>query len=208
MPSGRDRPLYNTDPPSCNSSALTSRRAFALLVPEPTFSERSLQWLLFATRHFCRFGPFLTSTAPSAGGITPFLQNCRLTVMIYRLYSDSHTTSQNSNTMKFFRFCYNGSEYFSGIFRKVYHFAKSAGTRCGATASNLRFSKSAFLKCHIDKTKRLGYTGIRSFLECFRKVIYFAKIFVPFSDTKKDAERRPFYVIPLRNPIPSTALRL
>ena len=80
MPSGRDRPLSNTDPPSCNSSALTSRRAFALLVPEPTFSERLLQWLLFATRHFCRFGPFLTSTAPSAGGITPFLQNCRLTV--------------------------------------------------------------------------------------------------------------------------------
>ena len=95
MPSGRDRPLSNTDPPSCNSSALTSRRAFALLVPEPTFSERSLQWLLFATRHFCRFGPFLTSTAPSAGGITPFLQNCRLAVMIYRLYSGSHTTSQD-----------------------------------------------------------------------------------------------------------------
>ena len=95
MPSGRDRPLYNTDPPSCNSSALTSRRTFVLLVPEPTFSERSLQWLLFATRHFCRLSPFLTSTAPSAGGITPFLQNCRLTVMIYRLYSDSHTTSQD-----------------------------------------------------------------------------------------------------------------
>ena len=95
MPSGRDRPLSNTDPPSCNSSALTSRRPFVLLVPEPTFSERSLQWLLFATRHFCRFGPFLTSTAPSAGGITPFLQNCRLAVMIYRLYSGSHTTSQD-----------------------------------------------------------------------------------------------------------------
>lgn len=95
MPSGRDRPLSNTDPPSCNSSALTSRRPFVLLVPEPTFSERSLQWLLFATRHFCRFGPFLTSTAPSAGGITPFLQNCRLTVTMYRLYSDSHTTSQD-----------------------------------------------------------------------------------------------------------------
>lgn len=93
MPSGRDRPLSNTDPPSCNSSALTSRRTFVLLVPEPTFSERSLQWLLFATRHFCRFGSFLTSTAPSAGGITPFLQNCHLTIS--RLYSDSHTTSQD-----------------------------------------------------------------------------------------------------------------
>ena len=95
MPSGRERPLYNTDPPSCNSSALTSRRTFVLLVPEPTFSERSLQWLLFATRCHHRFGSFLTSTAPSAGGITPFLQNCRLTVTMYRLYSDSHTTSQD-----------------------------------------------------------------------------------------------------------------
>ena len=104
MPSGRERPLSNTDPPSCNSSALTSRRTFVLLVPEPTFSERSLQWLLFATRHFCRFGSFLTSTAPSAGGITPFLQNCHLTIS--RLYSDSHTTSQDllfTFQMKFFR---------------------------------------------------------------------------------------------------------
>ena len=95
MPSGRDRPLSNTDPLSCNSSALTSRRTFVLLVPEPTFSERSLQWLLFATRCHHRFGSFLTSTAPSAGGITPFLQNCPLAITIYRLYSNSHTTSQD-----------------------------------------------------------------------------------------------------------------
>ena len=174
MPSGRDRPLYNTDPPSCNSSALTSRRAFALLVPEPTFSERSLQWLLFATRHFCRFGPFLTSTAPSAGGITPFLQNCRLTVMIYRLYSDSHTTSQD---LLF--------SFWPRFFRKVTYFAKNDESRCGATAFTSNISKRGFLKCHIDKSKKLGYTGIRSFLRPFRKVCYFAKFFYHFLDRKR-----------------------
>ena len=168
MPSGRDRPLSNTDPPSCNSSALTSRRTFALLVPEPTFSERSLQWLLFATRCRHRFGPFLTSTAPSAGGITPFLQNCPLTMP--RLYGDSHTTSQD---LLF--------SFWPRFFRKVYHFAKTAERRCGTTASNLLFSKSAFLKCRIDKSKKLEYTVVRSFSRSFRKVIYFAKNFLTFS---------------------------
>jgi len=169
MPSGRDRPLSNTDPPSCNSSALTSRRAFALLVPEPTFSERSLQWLLFATRHFCRFGPFLTSTAPSAGGITPFLQNCRLTVMIYRLYSDSHTTSQD---LLF--------SFWPRFFRKVTYFAKKRGTPCAARHSRFTPEKSRKLELVVDTEKRLVYTVIRLKLENFRKVCYFAKIFVPF----------------------------
>lgn len=169
MPSGRDRPLYNTDPPSCNSSALTSRRTFVLLVPEPTFSERSLQWLLFATRHFCRFGPFLTSTAPSAGGITPFLQNCRLTVMIYRLYSDSHTTSQD---LLF--------SFWPRFFRKVTYFAKKRGTPCAARHSRFTPEKSRKLELVVDTEKRLVYTVIRLKLENFRKVCYFAKIFVPF----------------------------
>lgn len=169
MPSGRDRPLSNTDPPSCNSSALTSRRAFALLVPEPTFSERSLQWLLFATRHFCRFGPFLTSTAPSAGGITPFLQNCRLTVMIYRLYSDSHTTSQDL------------------LFSFLPRFLSQSNILCEKVRNALRCKafqiyarKSRKLELVVDTEKRLVYTVIRLKLESFRKVCYFAKIFVPF----------------------------
>lgn len=169
MPSGRDRPLYNTDPPSCNSSALTSRRAFALLVPEPTFSERSLQWLLFATRHFCRFGPFLTSTAPSAGGITPFLQNCRLTVMIYRLYSDSHTTSQDLLFSFWPRFLSQ-----SNILCEK---ARNA-LRCKAFQIYAR--KSRKFELVVDTEKRLVYTVIRLFLMGFRKVCYFAKIFVPF----------------------------
>ena len=166
MPSGRDRPLYNTDPPSCNSSALTSRRAFALLVPEPTFSERSLQWLLFATRHFCRFGPFLTSTAPSAGGITPFLQNCRLTVMIYRLYSDSHTTSQDL------------------LFSFLPRFLSQSNILCENARDALRCKafqiyarKSRKIELVVDTEKRLVYTVIRLKLESFRKVCYFAKIF-------------------------------
>ena len=166
MPSGRDRPLYNTDPPSCNSSALTSRRAFALLVPEPTFSERSLQWLLFATRHFCRFGPFLTSTAPSAGGITPFLQNCRLTVMIYRLYSDSHTTSQDL------------------LFSFLPRFLSQSNILCENARDALRCKafqiyarKSLKFELVVDTEKRLVYTVIRLKLESFRKVCYFAKIF-------------------------------
>ena len=169
MPSGRDRPLYNTDPPSCNSSALTSRRTFVLLVPEPTFSERSLQWLLFATRHFCRFGPFLTSTAPSAGGITPFLQNCRLTVMIYRLYSDSHTTSQD---LLF--------SFWPRFFRKVTYFAKKTASRYRARLPRHIGKICCISQVHIDKSKKLEYTVIRSFLRGFRKVCYFAKIFVPF----------------------------
>ena len=126
MPSGRDRPLYNTGPPPCNSSALTSRRTFVLLVPEPTFSERSFQWLLFATRCHHRFGSFLTSTAPSAGGITPFLQNCRLTVTIYRLYSDSHTTSQDL----LFTFQVK-------LFRKVTYFTRVPAKPCVTRLSQM-----------------------------------------------------------------------
>ena len=169
MPSGRDRPLSNTDPPSCNSSALTSRRPFVLLVPEPTFSERSLQWLLFATRHFCRFGPFLTSTAPSAGGITPFLQNCRLTVMIYRLYSDSHTTSQD--------LLFSFQPRFLSQSNILCEKARNA-LRCKAFQIYAR--KSRKLELVVDTEKRLVYTVIRLKLESFRKVCYFAKIFVPF----------------------------
>lgn len=60
-------------------------------------------------------------------------------------------------------------------FRKVYHFAKSAGNRCGTILFRLVFLKNAFRKCHIDKSKKLGYTVLWSFLEYFRKVIYFAK---------------------------------
>ena len=164
MPSGRDRPLYNTDLPSCNSSALTSRRTFVLLVPEPTFSEHSLQWLLFATRHFCRFGPFLTSTAPSAGGITPFLQNCRLTVMIYRLYSDSHTTSQDL------------------LFSFWPRFLSQSNILCEKARNALRYKafqiyarKSRKFELVVDTEKRLVYTVIRLKLESFRKVCYFAK---------------------------------
>ena len=107
-----------------------------------------------------------------------FLLGCALTET--RLYNTQPHDVTELNAIKFFRFCYNGSEYFSGIFRKVTYFAKSAGKRCGATASNLRFSKSAFLKCHIDKSEKLEYTVIRPFLRCFRKVRYFAKNFMPF----------------------------
>lgn len=196
MPSGRDRPLSNTDPPSCNSSALTSRRAFALLVPEPTFSERSLQWLLFATRHFCRFGPFLTSTAPSAGGITPFLQNCRLTVMIYRLYSDSHTTSQD--------LLFSFQPRFLSQSNILCENARDA-LRCKAFQIYAR--KSRKLELVVDTEKRLVYTVIRLKLGSFRKVCYFAKTFVPFFG-KRTPNGVLFYVIPLRKPIPSTALRL
>ena len=169
MPSGRDRPLSNTDPPSCNSSALTSRRTFVLLVPEPTFSERSLQWLLFATRHFCRFGPFLTSTAPSAGGITPFLQNCRLTVTMYRLYSDSHTTSQD---LLF--------SFWSHLFSQSNILCEKARNALCCKAFQLYARKSRKLELVVDTEKRLVYTVIRLKLESFRKVCYFAKIFVPF----------------------------
>ena len=196
MPSGRDRPLSNTDPPSCNSSALTSRRAFALLVPEPTFSERSLQWLLFATRHFCRFGPFLTSTAPSAGGITPFLQNCRLTVMIYRLYSDSHTTSQD--------LLFSFQPRFLSQSNILCENARDA-LRCKAFQIYAR--KSRKLELVVDTEKRLVYTVIRLKLGSFRKVCYFAKTFVPFFG-KRTPNGILFYVIPLTTPFPSTALRL
>ena len=197
MPSGRDRPLYNTDPPSCNSSALTSRRAFALLVPEPTFSERSLQWLLFATRHFCRFGPFLTSTAPSAGGITPFLQNCRLTVMIYRLYSDSHTTSQD---LLF--------SFWPRFFRKVTYFAKTFQFQPNNSIYqpffrvNNEFKFSTFSSVNL---KCLAAQGVPRF---FAKYVTLRKFLCHFWIGKRTPNGVLFYVIPLRKPIPSTALRL
>ena len=164
MPSGRDRPLSNTDPPSCNSSALTSRRAFALLVPEPTFSERSLQWLLFATRHFCRFGPFLTSTAPSAGGITPFLQNCRLTVMIYRLYSDSHTTSQD---LLF--------SFWPRFFRKVTYFAKTFQFQPNNSIYQPFFRVNNEFKFSTFFWHKSGMPCSTRRSALFRKVCYFAK---------------------------------
>ena len=137
MPSGRERPLYNTDPPSCNSSALTSRRTFVLLVPEPTFSERSLQWLLFATRCHHRFGSFLTSTAPSAGGITPFLQNCHLTIP--RLYSDSHTTSQDL----LFTFQMK-------LFRKVTYFTRVPANPCDTRLCSYSSEKRRIWEVNID----------------------------------------------------------
>lgn len=42
----------------------------------------------------------------------------------------------------------------------------------------------------------------------FAKEYTLRKFLCHFLDRKKDAFRRPFYVIPFKNPIPSTALRL
>ena len=166
MPSRRERPLSNTDPPSCNSSALTSRWALAHLVSDLPSQEHRSQWLLFATRHFCRFGPFLTSTAPSAGGITPFLQNCRLTVMIYRLYSDSHTTSQD---LLF--------SFWPRFFSQSNILCEKARNALRCKAFQIYARKSRKLELVVDTEKRLVYTVIRLKLESFRKVCYFAKIF-------------------------------
>ena len=124
-----------------------------------------------------------------------FLLGCALTEI--RLYNTQPHDVTELKCYEIFRFLGRSR------FRKVTYFAKSAGNRCAATGLSLPFLKSAFLKCHIDKSEKLEYTVIRSFLRCFRKVRYFAKIFMPFSGWKKDAERRPFFaylqgIVPFR----------
>ena len=132
-----------------------------------------------------------------------------LTHVPFRLYPDENSSLQRTATRRHRTQLYEILGSFELFFRKVTYFAKKRGTPCAARHSRFMPEKSRKLELVVDTEKRLVYTVIRLKLENFRKVCYFAKIFVPFFWIGK---RTPngvlFYVIPLRKPIPSTALRL
>mgnify|MGYP006911670350 CR=1 FL=1 len=188
----------STSSQPCNSTALAPR---SFRFPYMTYLLRvSTPMAGVAQRPKSRFGHFLALTVPSAVGL--------VTHVPLRLYPGEKSSLQRTATRRHRTQLYEILGSFEQFFRKVTYFAKKRGTPCTARHSRFMPEKSRKLELVVDTKKRLVYTVIRLKLENFRKVCYFAKIFVPFSDTKKDAERRPFYVIPFRNPIPSTALRL
>ena len=100
-----------------------------------------------------------------------FLLGCALTKT--RLYNaQPHDVTE----LKFYEIL----GFFELFFRKVTYFAKTRGTPCAARHSRFTPEKSRKLELVVDTEKRLVYTVIRLKLESFRKVCYFAKIFVPF----------------------------
>lgn len=130
-----------------------------------------------------------------------------LTHVPFRLYPDEKSSLQRTATQRHRTQLYEILGSFEQFFRKVTYFAKKRGTPCAARHSRFTPEKSRKLELVVDTEKRLVYTVMRLKLGNFRKVCYFAKIFVPFFG-KRTPNGVLFYVIPLRKPIPSTALRL
>ena len=119
-----------------------------------------------------RFGRFLALTVPSAVGL--------VTHVPLRLYPDEKSSLQRTATQRHRTQLYEILGSFELFFRKVTYFAKKRGTPCAARHSRFMLEKSRKLELVVDTEKRLVYTVIRLKLESFRKVCYFAKIFVPF----------------------------
>ncbi len=115
-----------------------------------------------------------------------------LTHVPFRLRPDEKSSLQRTATRHHRTQLYEILGSFELFFRKVTYFAKKRGTPCAARHSRFMPEKSRKLELVVDTEKRLVYTVIRLKLENFRKVCYFAKIFMPFFGWKKDAERRPF----------------
>ena len=139
-------------------------------------------------------------TVPSAVGL--------VTHVPLRLYPDEKSSLQRTATRRHRTQPYEILGSFEQFFRKVTYFAKKRGTPCTARHSRFMPEKSRKLELVVDTEKRLVYTVIWLKLESFRKVCYFAKIFVPFLDRKKDAERRPFlrYSLEKAYPLHGSAL--
>ena len=115
-----------------------------------------------------------------------------LTHVPFRLRPDEKSSLQRTATRRHRTQLYEILGSFELFFRKVTYFAKKRGTPCAARHSRFTPEKSRKLELVVDTEKRLVYTVIWLKLGSFRKVCYFAKIFVPFLDRKEDAFRRPF----------------
>ncbi len=103
-----------------------------------------------------------------------------LTHVPFRLRPDEKSSLQRTATRRHRTQLYEILGSFELFFRKVTYFAKTRGTPCAARHSGFMPEKSRKLELVVDTEKRLVYTVIRLKLESFRKVCYFAKIFVPF----------------------------
>ena len=101
-----------------------------------------------------------------------FLLGCALTET--RLYNTQPHDVTELKCYEVFRFLGRSR------FRKVTYFAKEIASRYDARLPRRTGKICCISQVHIDKSKKLEYTVIRSFLKCFRKVCYFAKIFMPF----------------------------
>lgn len=158
-----------TSSPSCNSTALAPRD-LSLVHDLPSQDSRPNGGYYPAAQS--RFGRFLALTVPSAVGL--------VTHVPLRLYPDEKSSLQRTATRHHRTQLYEILGSFELFFRKVTYFAKKRGTPCAARHSRFTPEKSRKLELVVDTEKRLVYTVIRLKLESFRKVCYFAKIFVPF----------------------------
>ena len=159
----------STSSQPCNSTALAPR-TFVPVHDLPSQSFRSNGGCCPTTLR--RFGHFLALTVPSAVGL--------VTHVPLRLYPDEKSSLQRTATRRHRTQLYEILGSFEQFFRKATYFAKKRGTPCAARHSRFTPEKSRKLELVVDTEKRLVYTVIRLKLESFRKVCYFAKIFVPF----------------------------
>ena len=158
-----------TSSPSCNSTALAPRD-LSLVHDLPSQDSRPNGGYCPAAQG--RFGHFLALTVPSAVGLVIHVP--------LGLYPDEKSSLQRTATRRHRTQLYEILGSFELFFRKVTYFAKKRGTPCAARHSSFTPEKSRKLELVVDTEKRLVYTVIRLKLESFRKVCYFAKIFVPF----------------------------
>ena len=166
-PIRRERPLY-----LILRRAILLPRAAELSLPVCRLpSQAYAQWLTFVTQ-LSLFRCILALTVPSAVGL--------VTHVPLRLYPDEKSSLQRTATRRHRTQLYEILGSFEQFFRKVTYFAKKRGTPCAARHSRFMPEKSRKLELVVDTEKRLVYTVIWLKLESFRKVCYFAKIFVPF----------------------------
>ena len=100
-----------------------------------------------------------------------------LTHVPLRLYPDEKSSLQRTATRRHRTQLYEILGSFELFFRKVTYFAKETASRCRARLPRHAGKICCISQVHIDKSKKLEYTVIWSFLRGFRKVCYFAKIF-------------------------------
>ena len=119
-----------------------------------------------------RFGRFLALTVPSAVGL--------VTHVPLRLYPDEKSSLQRTATRRHRTQLYEILGSFELFFSQSNILCEKARDTLRCKAFQIYARKSRKLELVVDTEKRLVYTVIRLKLESFRKVCYFAKIFVPF----------------------------
>ena len=147
-----------------------------------------------------RFGRFLALTVPSAVGL--------VTHVPLRLYPGEKSSLQRTATRRHRTQLYEILGSFEQFFRKVTYFAKTFQFQPNNSICQPFFRVNNEFKFSTFSGGNLECLAAQGVPRFFAKYVTLRKFLCHFLDRKKDAFRRPFYVIPLRKPIPSTALRL